>query len=61
MDIKKRRELKKISQKEAATFLGISQSALCQYEMGKRKVPLAILLKLSELFGCTLDELVKGG
>ena len=61
MNIKFMRESQNISQKELAERLEISQNALCQYEKGKRKVPLAILIKLSDLFGCTIDELVRGG
>lgn len=60
MRIKKLRKERNVSQKDLAVYLGISQSALCQYEKGKRKIPIDILKKISLKFNCTIDELVKG-
>ncbi len=55
------RKKNNFSQMALAKELGVSQQAISHWENGKRDIPIDILLKLSELFGCTLDELVKGG
>ena len=61
MFIKQLRERLGFSQKEVSEKVGISQNALCQYEKGVRKPPIKILIKLADFFGCTIDELVRGG
>ena len=39
MTLKELRTQKKISQKAMADFLDVSQSAICLYETGQRKLP----------------------
>ena len=59
MHLKEIRKRKGVSQKELAELLGITPSALCQYEKGKRTPKIALLIKISEVFDCTLDELMR--
>lgn len=58
--LKQIRERCGLSQKQLALKLKLAPSAVCQYESGKREPSIEILIKLSEIFGCTIDELVKG-
>ena len=60
MNIAKLRKDKGWSQKDVALKLKIKANVLSNYELGKRKPPIEVLIKLSDLFGCTIDELVKG-
>ena len=55
----KRKELG-MSQKEVAYKIGIQPTALSNYELNRRQPPIDILIKLADLFGCTIDELVRG-
>ena len=48
------------SQAELARRLGISPSAVGMYEQGRREPASQMLVTLSELFGVTIDYLVKG-
>ena len=59
--IEKKRVEKGLTQQQVAKYVGVSRSTVTKWELGisfPRKVQ---LLKLSDLFGCTLDELVRGG
>ena len=49
-----------MSQVDLANMLNVSQQSVSFYETGKREPPLDVLIKLSDYFGCTIDELVKG-
>lgn len=49
-----------VSQKELADQLGVFQSAVSQWETGKAIPRGATLLRLAEILGCTVDELLKG-
>ena len=46
------------SQYEIAEFLGMTQAAYGNYELGKRQVGVEILNKLADLYGVTIDDLV---
>lgn len=46
------------TQKEVAAYLGIAESTYSLYENEKRKIGFEDLLKLGELYGCTVDELL---
>ena len=48
------------SQSALACELGVSQQAVSLWENGRCDPPLDVLIKLSQLFNCTIDELVKG-
>ena len=55
-----RRELG-LSQEQLAEKIGVSRQAISKWESGTATPELDKLLALSECFGITLDELVKGG
>ena len=60
MFIKEFREKSGFSQLDVSKYLNVTQSAISQYETGVRKPSIEILINLSELFNCTVDELLKG-
>jgi transcriptional regulator with XRE-family HTH domain len=47
-------------QKDFAAILGVTQSQLSKYERGISEPPLAVLVRLKEEFGRSLDWLVSG-
>ncbi len=53
-------EDRKMLQKDVAEVLGVSAAALSRVMHGKRPMPLSWAVELSDLFGCTVDEIVKG-
>ena len=53
------RKRAKITQVELANKLGVTQSAISQWESGATQPEVGKLLKMSEIFGCTVDELLK--
>jgi transcriptional regulator with XRE-family HTH domain len=56
--IKLLREELKISQKELALKLGLTEGSVSLYEKGDRKPSYEILIKLSEIFGCSIDYII---
>lgn len=54
------RESANLTQSEVAEALGVDQSAVSQWETGKTAPRASLLLRLSALYGCTVDELLKG-
>ena len=57
------RELRKASnhlQEHIASALGISRSAVVEIEAGNRKISAIELIKLSEFYQMSLDELIYG-
>ena len=48
-----------MTQKELADRLGVSRSTLAMWETGKSYPRVEVLIKLSEIFGCTIDELIR--
>jgi transcriptional regulator with XRE-family HTH domain len=53
------RVLNNYPQKQVAAYLGISQPAYSKIESGKTKITAQHILKLSELFSCRPDALLK--
>ena len=49
-----------LSQEELAEKLEVSPSAVGMYEQGRREPSTGVLLRMSELFGVTVDYLLKG-
>ena len=45
---------------QLAELVGVDRSTVAKWETGIAYPRVEILIKLSEIFGCTLDELVKG-
>ncbi|MBE6534682.1 MAG: helix-turn-helix transcriptional regulator [Ruminococcaceae bacterium] len=60
MSIKNKRIEKKLSQGELAKFLGVHPSTVVKWESGVAYPRVEVLIKLSDYFGCTIDELVRG-
>lgn len=56
--IKLLREEKNMSQKELSIALGVSEGSISLYENEGRKPSYEILLKLSEIFECSIDYIV---
>ena len=48
------------SQSSLAKELGVSQQTVSHWENRDRDPPITMLIKMTEIFGCTLDELVRG-
>ena len=49
-----------LTQSEVALAVGVSQQAVSLWETGAREPSIEVLIKLSELFNCSVDELLKG-
>lgn len=54
------RSEKGFSQDQIAELVGVDRSTVAKWETGKAYPRVEILIKLSEIFGCTTDELLKG-
>jgi transcriptional regulator with XRE-family HTH domain len=52
------REDNDLKQKEIAAVLGIDQRVYSNYELGKREIPLHLLIKLADYYKVSLDYLV---
>ena len=50
---------KGITQEDLAKELNVGQNTISLWERGLRSPRVDILLKLSEFFGCTVDDLLK--
>ena len=60
MYIRKHRESLNMTQSQLALQLGVSRTAVAMWETGVNFPSVPLLIKLSEIFNCTIDELVKG-
>lgn len=49
------------SQTQLAEQLGVSQKSISHWEKGYCEPSIKLLIRMSELLHCTIDELVKGG
>ncbi|KRL00800.1 helix-turn-helix transcriptional regulator [Liquorilactobacillus capillatus] len=58
--LKKYRKKAQMSQEDLATKLHISRQAISRWEAGDATPDLSNLIKLAELFNCSLDNLVLG-
>ena len=58
MKLKFYRNVAKLTQKEVASYLKVAESTYSLYENEKRKIGFEELLKLGELYGVTVDELL---
>lgn len=56
--LKKLRKEGKLTQKDIATFLNISQPAYQQFESGKKKINLETMEKLADYFNVSTDYLL---
>ena len=48
-----------LTQKELADKLNVDRSTVAKWELGMSFPKRKVLIELSELFGCTTDELMK--
>ena len=53
-NIKRMREACRFTQEQVSQFLGIGRSAYSNYETGNRELPLEVMEKLADLYGCDL-------
>lgn len=58
--IKEQRELRNWSQDELAEILNISRQSISKWELNKVYTSIDMLIKMSDLFDVSLDELIKG-
>lgn len=56
--IKELREDSDRTQKEVASFLCVAQNTYCNYENGKREIPIPLLVKLAEYYEVNLEYLL---
>lgn len=56
---KKQRGKAGLTQKETANKLGVHQTSVHFWESGKTAPRVAHLMKLMELYGCTIDDLFR--
>ncbi len=52
------REDKDLKQKQIANILNIHQTTYSDYELGRLNIPLAVLHKLADYYGVSIDYLV---
>lgn len=55
------RKAKGLTMKELGEKIGVSESAISQYETGKREADFETILKIGEILDCSLDYLLRGG
>jgi len=58
-NIKQLRETRGFTQEKLARELKVTQSAVAKWEVGNVQPRANMLVKLAQLFGCTVDELLK--
>lgn len=56
--LKKYRLSAHLSQEDVAKRVGCKQSAVAQYESGKRTPNVQTLVKLAEIYGCTVNDFI---
>lgn len=58
MTIKEMRKLKRVSQKDLAKGLNVSQPAVSMYETGDRQPDISLIPKFAEILHCSIEEIV---
>lgn len=59
MKIREYRIAKKMTQTELAEQIGVGANTVCQWETGRRNPRAGMLIDLSKILGCSVDELLK--
>ena len=54
------RKKNRITQRELANALHISQTSVSKYERGESEPDLEMVIKMSDYFGVTIDEFIRG-
>jgi len=57
--LKEMRKKANLTQVDVAERLNITQGAISQWEVGETLPSVAILPNIAELYGCSIDELLK--
>ncbi len=57
--IRTSREIKKLTQKDLANFLGFSEQLISNWENAKQALPLKHITKMSEILGIEKDQIKK--
>ena len=58
--LKTLRKKNKLTQRAVAEALHISQTSVSKYERGESEPDLEMIIKMSDFFGVTIDEFVRG-
>ena len=58
MRLREFREKANLTTEKLGALVGVSSSAITNWESGFRKPDIVKLVKLAEIFGCTTDELL---
>lgn len=58
-NLKHYRKQKHMSQEELSSKLSISRQALSSYEVGKRTCSFDTLIDIADIFGISVDELIR--
>lgn len=56
-NIKRLRDASGFTQDSVANYLGVNRSAYSNYETGARELPLSLMEKLADLYGCEMYDL----
>lgn len=56
-NIKRLREANGFTQESVANYLNVNRSAYANYETGARELPLNLMEKLADLYGCEMYDL----
>ena len=59
MNIKGIRESKNLTQYDLAALIGVNRSSVAMWETGEAMPRADKLVKLAEILGCTVDDLLK--
>jgi transcriptional regulator with XRE-family HTH domain len=57
--IRKYRKKALLSQEELGALLEVSQAAVSQWETGASEPKIELLKTMAQIFGCTIDDLLK--
>jgi transcriptional regulator with XRE-family HTH domain len=58
MNIKERRKSKNMTQEELSQALGVKRSTIAMWESGENEPRLSMLVRLSQVLGCTPNDLL---
>ena len=57
MRIREARREAGMTQKELAAAIGVTEPAISHYETGRRRVPVSLLVPITDALGCKLEDL----
>ena len=58
MKLKELRTTRKLTQQQVADYIGCSSVTYSRYENGSRQPSIEVIIRLSDLFGVTIDSLL---